>query len=471
MGSFLSAIDMQSGSPSFGGPESVFGLYASGQIARRYGLPWRAGGGTLTASQSVDAQAAYESLNTLLAAFMAGANVVYQSAGWLESGLVACYEKFVLDIELLQMLRRQFTPVTFDEESLAFSAHAEIGPGGYFLGAEHTLERFRECFWRPALASTENFERWKRNGSLDARARAEKLWRADLERYEQPRAGRCDPRGTERVRGSAGRASSVTSPSRFPAPPRTVAGGLVAVAIMDASCSLKASTTSRRSRAMRRATSISTLASSVCGSSRRRSTRTIRASTTCSTPTSSAAPGADLTFFEYPGAIPGRPGPGMVHRIVTRVASSEALDFWEERLGGEGVATERAGDSLSFADPEGMQHELVVVDRPDPPLVARHREIPPELALQGFEAVRASSMRPDATRRSSRRGSASRPPATPSGRRAARPAAGCTRSTRRPRAAVYRAPAPFTTWPSPRPTRITRAGASACAHSASTRRR
>ncbi len=88
MGSFLSAIDMQSGSPSFGGPESVFGLYASGQIARRYGLPWRAGGGTLTASQSVDAQAAYESLNTLLAAFMAGANVVYQSAGWLESGLV-----------------------------------------------------------------------------------------------------------------------------------------------------------------------------------------------------------------------------------------------------------------------------------------------------------------------------------------------------------------------------------------------
>ncbi len=186
MGSFLSAIDMQSGSPSFGGPESVFGLYASGQIARRYGLPWRAGGGTLTASQSVDAQAAYESLNTLLAAFMAGANVVYQSAGWLESGLVACYEKFVLDIELLQMLRRQFTPVTFDEESLAFSAHAEIGPGGYFLGAEHTLERFRECFWRPALASTENFERWKRNGSMDARARAEKLWRADLERYEQP---------------------------------------------------------------------------------------------------------------------------------------------------------------------------------------------------------------------------------------------------------------------------------------------
>jgi glyoxalase family protein len=109
--------------------------------------------------------------------------------------------------------------------------------------------------------------------------------------------------------------------------------------------------------------------------------------------------GADLTFFEYPGAIPGRPGPGMVHRILTRVASPEALDFWEERLGGEGVSSERVGDSLSFNDPEGMAHELVVVDRPDTPLVARHREIPPEVALQGFEAVRASSMRPESTQR------------------------------------------------------------------------
>jgi glyoxalase family protein len=109
--------------------------------------------------------------------------------------------------------------------------------------------------------------------------------------------------------------------------------------------------------------------------------------------------GADLTFFEYPGSIPGRPGPGMVHRIVSRVASTDALDFWAERLGGEGVASERSGASLVFSDPEGMEHELVVVDRPDPPLVARHREIPAELALQGFEAVRASSMRPDSTRR------------------------------------------------------------------------
>ena len=109
--------------------------------------------------------------------------------------------------------------------------------------------------------------------------------------------------------------------------------------------------------------------------------------------------GADLTFFEYPGAVPGRSGPGMVHRILTRVASGEALDYWAERLAGEGVASERSGDSLVFADPEGMEHELVVVDRPDAPLIARHREIPAEYALQGFEAVRASSMRPDSTKR------------------------------------------------------------------------
>jgi len=109
--------------------------------------------------------------------------------------------------------------------------------------------------------------------------------------------------------------------------------------------------------------------------------------------------GADLTFFEYPGATPGRAGPGMVNRILTRVGSSEALDFWADRLGSEGVATERSDAGLSFADPEGMAHELVVVDRPDEPLIARHREIPREFALQGFEGVRASSMRPDSSRR------------------------------------------------------------------------
>jgi trimethylamine--corrinoid protein Co-methyltransferase len=186
MGSFLSATDMQSGSPSFGGPESALGLYASGQIARRLGLPWRAGGGVLTSSQVVDAQAASEAFNTLISAFLAGANVVWQAAGWLEGGLVNCFEKFALDVELLQLLRAQFTPPVIDDDALAFDAHAEVGPGGHFLGATHTLERFRTCFYRPTIASTENFDRWSRNGSLDQAGRAARRWRELLELYERP---------------------------------------------------------------------------------------------------------------------------------------------------------------------------------------------------------------------------------------------------------------------------------------------
>ena len=186
LGSFLSHTDMQSGSPGFGGPEAAVGLLCSGQLARRLGLPWRSGGGGLTTSQTVDAQAAYESLHTLLPAFLAGANVVVHAAGWLEGGLVSCYEKFVVDIELVRMLRHEFTPLEIDEESLAFGAHDEVRHGGHFLGAAHTLERFRDCFYRPLLSSTENFERWTRNGSLDAADRAALLWREALERYEQP---------------------------------------------------------------------------------------------------------------------------------------------------------------------------------------------------------------------------------------------------------------------------------------------
>jgi trimethylamine--corrinoid protein Co-methyltransferase len=184
-GSFLSNTDMQSGSPSFGTPESAVGLFCTGQIARHFGLPWRSGGG-LTASQTVDAQAAYEALMTMLPTFLAGANWVMHSAGWLESGLVSCYEKFIVDIEILRMLREEFTPLEVDEASLAFDAHIEVGQGGHFLGAAHTLERFRDCFYRPLLSSTENFERWNRLGARDATERAGEIWRKTLEEYEQP---------------------------------------------------------------------------------------------------------------------------------------------------------------------------------------------------------------------------------------------------------------------------------------------
>ncbi|MDP9399853.1 MAG: trimethylamine methyltransferase family protein [Actinomycetota bacterium] len=185
MGSFLSNTDMQSGSPSFGTPESGIGLLCTGQLARRYGLPFRSGG-ALNTSQTVDAQAAYEALMTMLPTFLAGTNWVMHSAGWLEGGLVSCYEKFIVDIELLRMLQHEFTPLEIDEESLAFGAHEEVGAGGHFLGAVHTLERFRTAFYRPLLSSTENFDRWQRMGGRDATERAGEIWRKTLEEYEQP---------------------------------------------------------------------------------------------------------------------------------------------------------------------------------------------------------------------------------------------------------------------------------------------
>jgi trimethylamine--corrinoid protein Co-methyltransferase len=184
-GSFLSNTDMQSGSPSFGTPESAVGLLCTGQIARHYGLPFR-GGGALTSSQVVDAQAGYESMMSLWPTFLAGTNFVMHSAGWLESALVSCYEKFVVDVEQLRMLHAAFEPLKVDEEALAYSAHQEVGQGGHFLGAAHTLERFRECFYRPLVSSTENYERWNRNGGHDAAARASEIWKKTLEDYEKP---------------------------------------------------------------------------------------------------------------------------------------------------------------------------------------------------------------------------------------------------------------------------------------------
>lgn len=184
-GSFLSNIDMQSGSPCFGTPESAMGLFCTGQIARFFGLPFRSGGG-LTSSQVPDAQAGYEAMMTLLPTFLAGTNWVMHSAGWLEGGLVAGFEKFIVDAQLVEMLQAEFTPLEIDEGSLAFDAHQEVGHGGHFLGAMHTMERFRTCFYRPWLSSSDNYERWMRGGSLDTAARASKVYKERIESYEQP---------------------------------------------------------------------------------------------------------------------------------------------------------------------------------------------------------------------------------------------------------------------------------------------
>jgi len=184
-GSFLSNIDMQSGSPQFGTPESAIGLLCTGQIARRFGLPFRTGGG-LNSSQTPDAQAAYESLMTMLPTFLAGTNFVMHTAGWLEGGLVASYEKFVIDVQVLESLLHEFTPLEITEESLAFGAHEEVGHGGHFLGAAHTMERFRTCFYRPFLSSSDNFERWTRLGARDTATRAGEIVDKTLQEYVEP---------------------------------------------------------------------------------------------------------------------------------------------------------------------------------------------------------------------------------------------------------------------------------------------
>jgi trimethylamine---corrinoid protein Co-methyltransferase len=111
---------------------------------------------------------------------------VMHSAGWLEGGLVAGFEKFVIDAQIVEMLQHEFTPLEIDEASMAFDAHQEVGHGGHFLGAMHTMERFRTCFYRPMLSSSENFERWSRNGGKDTAMRAGDVWRKTLEEYEQP---------------------------------------------------------------------------------------------------------------------------------------------------------------------------------------------------------------------------------------------------------------------------------------------
>ncbi len=186
LGSFVSHSDMQSGSPGFGGPESSLGLLVSGQVARHLNLPWRSGGGALTSGQVPDAQSAVEGFNTMICAFLSGANLMLHATGWLESGLVTGYEKWMVDLEILRILIDQFTPLEIDEASLAFESHAEAGHGGHFFGTAHTLDNFRSCFYRPHLFSTENFDRWTRNGALDTATRATAKWQGLLETYEQP---------------------------------------------------------------------------------------------------------------------------------------------------------------------------------------------------------------------------------------------------------------------------------------------
>lgn len=174
-GAFTSNVDMRTGAPAFGTPESVKAQFASGQLARRYGLPWRSS--NATASNVVDAQAAYESEMAIWGAVMGGVNLLYQGAGWLEGGLTASFEKLILDAEILQMLSEVLQPLPVDDASLGLEAIAEVGPGGHFFGTAHTLERYETAFYRPLLSDWRNFETWHADGALTATQRANTIWK------------------------------------------------------------------------------------------------------------------------------------------------------------------------------------------------------------------------------------------------------------------------------------------------------
>jgi trimethylamine--corrinoid protein Co-methyltransferase len=186
-GGFTSNVDMRTGSPAFGTPEYVKAAIATGQLARRYRLPWRSS--NVTASPVVDAQAAYESEMSVWGAVMGGVNLLYQGAGWLEGGLTASFEKLIVDAEILQMMAETMIPFDVDEASLGFDAIAEVGPGGHFFGSAHTLERYETAFYRPLVSDWRNFETWAADGALTATQRANGMWKRLLAESERPPMG------------------------------------------------------------------------------------------------------------------------------------------------------------------------------------------------------------------------------------------------------------------------------------------
>jgi trimethylamine--corrinoid protein Co-methyltransferase len=184
-GTFASAISMQSGAPTFGTPEPSMVMYAVGALARRLGVPFRSGGG-LTASKVPDAQAAYESANTLQAAAMSGVNFMLHTAGWLEGGLSMSYEKFIMDCDQANMLAVLLKGADMSENGQAMDALREIGPGSHFLGSAHTQANFKTAFYRSTVADNNSFEQWQADGELDCAQRANAQWKQMLNDYVAP---------------------------------------------------------------------------------------------------------------------------------------------------------------------------------------------------------------------------------------------------------------------------------------------
>ena len=183
-GSFTSNVDMRSGAPAFGTPEHAKANVASGQLARRYGLPYRSSNSS--ASNTVDAQAAYETQMSLWGSILGGTNLIYHAAGWMEGGLQASYEKFILDVEMLQHMMEFLTPIDLSEDELAFDAMQRVPTGGHFFGDEHTLARYENAFYSPMLSDWQNHGAWVESGAKNTTQRATELWQTALDDYAEP---------------------------------------------------------------------------------------------------------------------------------------------------------------------------------------------------------------------------------------------------------------------------------------------
>ena len=183
-GAFTSNVDMRSGAPAFGTPENTKANVASGQLARRYHLPYRTTPGS--ASNAADAQGAYETMMALWGAILGHGNLVYHAAGWQEGGLTASFEKLIIDVEMIQHMMEFLQPIAVNEGELALDALGRVPTGGHFFGEPHTLERYSTAFYQPMLSNWQNYEAWQEAGGLDATQRATRLWKKALEEYQQP---------------------------------------------------------------------------------------------------------------------------------------------------------------------------------------------------------------------------------------------------------------------------------------------
>ncbi len=186
IGTFTSNVDMKTGAPAFGTPEYMRATQMTGQMARFYGLPMRSSG--VCAANVPDGQAMWETSNSLWASVQSGTNMVYHAAGWLEGGLVASPEKFVMDCEVLQMIQRYMEPVITDTapEDIAIEAIREVGPNGHFFGIEHTQSRYEDAFYAPFVSDWNNFEAWEAAGGVWTAERAHRTFKEIIANFEAP---------------------------------------------------------------------------------------------------------------------------------------------------------------------------------------------------------------------------------------------------------------------------------------------